>query len=302
MIIKKIVGKIKYIFKRLFLQRTMYRFVLKSWKPIFDLSASNQVLETKRFSQHLTPQLLPHPEANRVVVIAPHPDDDIFGAGGTILNAIYSDIEVHSCYITDVGDNPEQNAAIHREITAACAEIGLQPHFLGMKSNHISFDDTGRIAELIDILNDIKPDCIMITFLLDDHDDHRRVNELLLKISSRVVHPPKEIWAYQIYSTVIPNVVVDITTQVKKKEKAMRLLQSVKGNRDWAHYVLGINAMNCRFIPTRDPVYGETFFVVPWNEYLNLCKQYFSNGAENVYYNPNYRMNKTTLKVVKYND
>jgi LmbE family N-acetylglucosaminyl deacetylase len=124
---------------------------------------------------------------------------------------------------------------------------------------------------------------------LDDHDDHRRVNELLLTIDSHLKTKPKEVWAYQIYSSIIPNVVVDITAQVEVKEKAMRLLNSVKGERDWAHYVLGMNAMNCRFLPTRKTVYGETFFVVPWQEYLDLCQQYFSNGAEKVYYNPVYR-------------
>lgn len=268
--------------------KSNYKFLIKDWISLLDLPVCAQVLETKRFTRNLIPQILTHPEVKTILVIAPHPDDDLFGAGGTLFNAAQSNADIHVVYITDAGDSEEQNKQIRIEMKEALSYIGVHQHYMGMKANQISLTNTETINRFLSLINEIQPGCLMITFLLDDHDDHRRVNELLLSIADRIVIPPREIWAYQIYSTVIPNVVVDITDHIEQKEKSMRMLKSVKGERDWAHYVLGLNAMNCRFISTRRAAYAETFFVVPWQEYLDLCRFYFSHPATTIYYNPNY--------------
>ena len=96
-------------------------------------------------------------------------------------------------------------------------------------------------------------------------------------------------WSYQIYTTVLPNVVVDITEEVKFKRKLIKIWKSVRGNRDWAHYVLGMNAMNCRYIPGEKEVYAESFFTLPISEYLELCEKYFGNPVSKIYYTDYYR-------------
>lgn len=286
-----LISTLKNILLRI-LPQSCYKFFLKDWISLLDLPACAQVLETKRFTRNLIPQIIEYPSAKTILVIAPHPDDDLFGAGGTLCNAAQANTNIHTVYITDVGDSEEHNQRIHNEMKEAVSFIGIQQHYLGLQANHISLEDSKNSDALISLFNKIKPDCVFITFLLDDHDDHRRVNELLLKIAKNITYPPKEIWAYQIYSTVIPNVVVDITKLIKQKEHAIRLLKSVKGERDWAHYVLGLNAMNCRFISSRKPVYAESFFVVPWDEYLDLCRIYFSNPPSQIYYHDFYRTHK----------
>jgi len=79
---------------------------------------------------------------------------------------------------------------------------------------------------------------------------------------------------------------------VEKKRELIRMWKTVSGDRDWAHYILGINASNCRYIGSKKPVYAETFFVVPFEEYMELCALYFSGGAQNVYYRKSYRQGK----------
>jgi hypothetical protein len=88
---------------------------------------------------------------------------------------------------------------------------------------------------------------------------------------------------------VLPNVVVNITEQADKKRHLISLWHNVSGNRDWAHYVLGMNAANCRYVSSREPEYVEAFFVVPIDEYLDLCKGYFSHGADRTYFTSRYR-------------
>ena len=82
---------------------------------------------------------------------------------------------------------------------------------------------------------------------------------------------------------------VNITQQADRKRHLIGLWHNVSGNRDWAHYVLGMNAANCRYVPSRKPEYVEAFFVVPLGEYLNLCEGYFSHGADRIYFTSRYR-------------
>ena len=123
--------------------------------------------------------------------------------------------------------------------------------------------------------------------MLDDHDDHRRINHLLLE-ALRGVEITAEVWAYQIYSTLVPNVVVDISEQVSEKRALMEMWKFAKGDRDWPHYILGLNATNCRYIPGKGEIYGEAYFVVPLAEYLSLCELYFSNSPNELYSGVNY--------------
>ena len=265
-----------------------YKFVMKDWLPLFDLEATSQVLETKRFTQNLKPLELECPAQRKIVVIAPHPDDDVFGPGGTLLKAIQKGAEVHVVYVTD-GENDARREAIRDDARRSCEALGATYTFLGCETMNIPLADEQVNRSLSSLLQDIRPEAIFTAFLLDDHDDHRRANELLLTVARDLDLGKAEIWAYQVYSSVLPNVVVNITDQADRKRHLISLWHNVSGSRDWAHYVLGMNAANCRYVSSRRPEYVEAFFVVPLDEYLDLCEGYFSHGAERVYFTSRYR-------------
>ena len=75
----------------------------------------------------------------------------------------------------------------------------------------------------------------------------------------------------------------------KEKRELIQIWKSVKGNRDWAHYILGMNAANSRYISKKAEIYAEAFFTVPLQEYLSLCKIYFNNAKSKIYYESNYK-------------
>ena len=269
-------------------RKANYKFLLKDWVRFFDGRASAQVLETKRFTQTLEPAILDAPEAKRILVIAPHTDDDVFGAGGTLLKAMESGAAVDVLYVTGgVGSPREQE--VRRETTEVCTRMGTRPTFLEQQTKNIPLDDPAVNERVVALIRRVEPEIIFTSFLLDDHDDHRRVNQLLLHLGPEIVERNIEVWAYQIYSTVIPNVVVNITAYAQRKRDVMRLWQSVRGERDWVHYIMGMNAANCRYIPERGEVYAEAFFVVPIREYLDLCSLYFGRDPAEVYATEAYR-------------
>ena len=265
------------------------KFALKEWNSLLDLKACAEVLETKRFSQDIVPLRMECPDGKRVLVIAPHPDDDTFGPGGTVMKAIARGAEVKTLYATDGHDDADRAGLIKQEAVSVCSAIGAVPVFLGCGTRRIPLTDREMNRKVVSLVREFDPEVVFVPFLLDDHDDHRRVNHLLLTVAQDFEHTNVEVWAYQVYSTVVPNVVVDITELAARKRDLIGMWKSVSGNRDWAHYVLGMNAANCRYLPSRDPVYVESFFVVPMEEYIDICRIYFSHPASEVYRSPFYR-------------
>jgi LmbE family N-acetylglucosaminyl deacetylase len=250
-----------------------YKFVLKAHSGLFDRGLSSRILETKCFTDILQPIVMDCPPAKRVLVIAPHLDDDIFGAGGVLLKLAERLTEITIVYATGADEFDGTREKVQAEAIAISAELGSTPIFLQGTAGAIAGDEELG-GQLTEILKNTKPDLVFAPFLLDNNADHQNINQLLAQ-SLRATGLLPEIWSYQIYSTVIPNVVVNITKEMDEKERLMRMWKSVPGNRDWAHYVRGMNAMNCRFIPGKEQIYGEAFFVVPAMEYLDLCERYF---------------------------
>lgn len=279
------IRKIYRAYRKLLIGRPskrLYKFMITDWIKLTDLMACSNVLQTVRFNRNLQPLEMECPKGKRILVIAPHPDDDIIGAGGTLINSRELGAEIHVLYVTN--GLQEKAAAIRKETLSVCKEMGSSPHFLDCSVRKIPLDDPVIIQKVLDLFEKIMPDTVFISFLLDDHDDHRRVNHLLLEVFKNRKLPKCEIWGYQVYSSVIPNVAVDITDHIEKKKELIHIWKSVGKFNDLAHFILGVNASNCRYLKADVPIWVETFFVVPMNEYINLCKLYFSENNESNYY------------------
>ncbi|MBL7047495.1 MAG: PIG-L family deacetylase, partial [Candidatus Marinimicrobia bacterium] len=186
--------------------KRLYKFMITDWTKLTDLETCSKVLDTKRFNRNLQPLEIDCPDAKRILVIAPHPDDDIIGAGGTLIKAKEKGADIHVLYVTN--GLPEKAGAIRKETLSVCQHLGSIPHFLDCQTRSIPLDDPDMNKKVSELLSDFKPEVIFISFLLDDHDDHRRVNHLRLNVLNGKPLPKCEIWAYQVYSTVIPNVAI----------------------------------------------------------------------------------------------
>lgn len=58
-------------------------------------------------------------QARRLVLVAPHPDDEVFGAGGLIQSALYHEVPVRIIAVTDgEASHPRSEHLLTRELTA----------------------------------------------------------------------------------------------------------------------------------------------------------------------------------------
>lgn len=269
--------------RRLLPGRLSYRFAIRNLAGLADFGAAVTVANAMRMYQLLDPLESSGPGAGaKLLIIAPHPDDEVIGPGGTLIRAISNGAHATVVYLTS--GSAHQAAIREAEATAVAQRIGFGCEFLRWEAGRIPVD-TVAVDRLADVLAAVRPDILMLPFLLDDHDDHRRASELLMNVARQQKLPSEfEVWAYQVYSAVVPNVVVDITRQEAEKSAAIRMYISQMESRDWANFSSGLSAWTSRLLKGRkQAAYAEAFFVVPAMEYVALAEVYFVNGVKGAY-------------------
>ena len=264
-----------------------YKFIMKDWISLTDLSLCNKVLNTTRFVKNLQPVVLDVPDNKKVLVVAAHPDDDIFGVGGTIIELKKRNANIDVIYLIGKKNNGDM-LPIKGDQLRVCEKLGVTSHFLDYPNGGIPFTDERLINAIRELIGLIRPDLLFIPFLLDDHDDHRAANHVLYN-AIKDLDLTLEVWSYELSGCLIPNVVINITENIDRKKELLDMYISQESDRDLTHYCLSKNGANCRYIPSKRKEFAEAFFVVPVKEYLDLCDKYFSNSPKILYYNEYYK-------------
>ncbi|MBR0277960.1 MAG: PIG-L family deacetylase [Clostridia bacterium] len=183
----------------------------------------------------------------KILVIAPHADDEIIGAGGTISKHVKKNDDVYVCVVTK-GASPifskEFVDKIRKETLQSHQKIGVKKtFFLEFPSVILEKEDSYIINKKIDeVIQHVKPDEVFIPHIGDMHKDHRIVAEAaMVCLRPKYEHVIKRIYAYETLSETgwnipnvinefIPNYYVDISDYLDKKLEAMKCYESQLGS------------------------------------------------------------------------
>ena len=137
---------------------------------------------------------------DRLVVVAPHPDDDVLGCGGSLAAAAAAGFDVAVVYVTDgsashIGSPaypPERLRDVREcEARAALAILGVQrkPRFLRIADGTVASlgpDQADAIVAAIDeMIGEAGHPLVMGPWIRDFHADHLAVAALVRRASSR---------------------------------------------------------------------------------------------------------------------
>lgn len=283
-------SRLQDIVKRYLHDRKNYKFFIKNYLELGDLSRAADVMATLRHAGVLLGQVKPAPAKARITIVAPHPDDEWMGPGGTMLQALASGCNVHVVCLTNGAtkfseSSPEVESRQNAEI------YGYSIEFLNFPANRIALN-RATLEAFATAINRSTPDLLWLPFLLDDHDDHRRASHLLMiaALEGYTARKPT-VWGYQVYTCLPANIVIDISTVAEEKRTAINRYASQASTRDWSHWALGLNAFNTRFLPGNvGPRFAEVFFELPFQDYVELCGHYFGRPASSCYLTPAYRL------------
>lgn len=174
----------------------------------------------------------------KILVIAPHPDDEILGCGGTMIKNIAEGNEVYVCIVTK-GTlplfKPERTVINQHDAKECHKHIGVKKTFFldfpaAMLETVDRFELNGKI---LDVIKEVQPDEVYIPHWGDMQKDHQMVADACMVALRPKYHPQvKKIYGYETMSETawnapnvqnefIPNVYVDITDHLEAKKDAL---------------------------------------------------------------------------------
>lgn len=179
----------------------------------------------------------------RILVIAPHPDDEVLGCGGTIAKLAADGNEVFVGILTKARPplfSDEYIAQGRKEALIAHQLLGVkETFFFELPAAELDVTSHSTINQTVGkLMNDLQPDTVFIPFLGDLHLDHQRLflSALVASRPNADVYPVK-ILAYETLSETNwnapyltpafhPNVFFDISDYLGLKLKAFSAYQS----------------------------------------------------------------------------
>ena len=161
---------------------------------------------------------------NRILVLAPHPDDETLGCGGTI--ALYAGMgkEVCAAIISKgeaVNVKAENIADLRRKETYRAAEILQirQVIFMDFPDTALNtfYDEVKQ--SIRDLMQTFKPDIVFAPSPMDLHEDHVVVSRIAMSLMQEL--SSFKVAFYEIYSPIRYNCIIDITDVIDIKKKAV---------------------------------------------------------------------------------
>lgn len=215
-------------------------------------------------SNALPPELDLSP-ARRVLVVAPHPDDETLGCGGT-LALLARHCEVQLLLVTN-GDGggglpPGTSAARKIEMAQAARTLGVTHDILHLDEPDGRFADSPAFrSALALVVQRLNPDWCFLPWLHDSHPDHARIS----RASSNVLRKSTvaQVLYYETWTPLPATHVVDITSTLETKKAALACHATALKYGNYLDAMLGLNAYRALYLPGRERRWAEAFAVTP---------------------------------------
>lgn len=267
-----------------FAERMLRRVVPRAMRNALDRA----IVDLERYHP---PQVAADPPGIRPLVLAPHPDDESIGCGGTLALYARLGVPVQVVFMTDgrLGDpalrrlpvrSPRREtleaALVERrmaEARAALQALGATGgHFLGAPDGALGLAVDQVAPRLADLLRELRPDVVLLPFVTDRHADHAATGRCLL-VAARQLGPgwgdAVDCLGYEVWSPIYANLAIDISQVMNVKRRAIACHASQLQDADFLAGVEGLN----RYRAVSGMVggeYAEAFFRAPFPLFRTL--------------------------------
>jgi len=188
------------------------------------------------------------PVVQKILVVAPHADDETLGVGGTIARRAAEGHEVHVAVVTGHGEEKHPLwprsvwDTVRGEARRAMEVLGVhQLHFEEVPAAMVADQPVWRLNRTIGgLIEKIQPDVLYAPFPFDLHKDHREIFHSLSvawRSSSAVGRKMRAVYCYEVQSEThwnapyleagfMPNVWVDVSAHLDTKLRALACYES----------------------------------------------------------------------------
>lgn len=198
---------------------------------------------------------------SKILVIAPHPDDETLGAGGTILKHKAQGDKIYWLILTNIHakDGWDSRRVSQRQLEIQKVAKAYQfdgVYKLDFPTTKVDELPMGKMIDKISpVINEIKPSIIYLQNRSDIHSDHRVAFGAIMACTKSFRYPfIKRILMYETITETdfspalserqfIPNVFSDITEYIDKKIEIMKVYQSEVMEMPMPRSVVNIKAL-----------------------------------------------------------
>ena len=198
----------------------------------------------------------------RIMVVAPHPDDETIGCAGTLLNAANEGAEIHWVIVTEMPDANQFNESAKIRRNAEINQVArlynmTSVHRLGFSALALSSSSIPSLVESLGkVVNVVEPTDLFLPFRRDAHSDHKFVFDAGTAVSKWFRYKSLErVFCYETMSETDfdlnpdscgfrPNLFVDISEYLDKKVEIAAVYGSEFQEHPFPRSLAGIKALS----------------------------------------------------------
>jgi LmbE family N-acetylglucosaminyl deacetylase len=266
------------------LTKTLLRRFARAARPY--LQSEGLMRTSKVFSGSA---LVWNPGPERVVVLAPHMDDETIGCGGAVARHIQAGGTVHVVFLTDGRNGSSQLRELKGEARRAeqLRLVGIRKeeaqralHKLGVHS--VSFfdgedgdlqNDSRLSAPLRELLQAQQPEIVYVPCFLEQHSDHYAASRILVE-ATRGSTLRFQCMAYEVWTPLFPNCLVKIDEVLELKKSALQEYRSQLADANYLHTGVALNAFRSAGFSDHYGRYAEAYCSVPLEDYRAIFDEY----------------------------
>lgn len=186
-------------------------------------------------------------DAEAVLVLAPHADDEVFGCGGALAAHAQRGHRVRVIVLTDgaygrSGDALAEAIAVREaESAAAAAVLGVPtPEFWRIPDREL-LSVAPLVARLAAAIEQQRPDLVYAPSLREMHPDHWHLAAAVRSALVLCARPGLRWAGYEVGVPLAPNVLVDITANAAIKLRAMHCFASQLQQQRYDEHIQALN-------------------------------------------------------------
>lgn len=265
-----------------------YKFLLQNLERAPSIDVASAIIQTGYFRKSLIPMPIELKNLKKIIVFAPHQDDEVIGCGGLLAKLAELHYEIHVVFLTDGGDitptlkniRSQEAKIVAKNYNASIYEVGISNLDLKITQSDLKY--------ITDVIDEVKPSAIFTTWVLDAPPKHRICSVLLNKAldDSTCVTEAFPIYNYQVHTELIPNVYFDYTEFYDVKQRMIGQYESQMEYQNYMHLSSGLDAWNSRYLEwSSKKRYVELYTLIPKEAYSELINMYKLNVEETFRHN-----------------
>ncbi len=217
-----------------------------------------------------------------VLVLAPHPDDEVFGCGGAIMQHIKQGQTVHVFVMTDgQAAMPYQHETYRSAYISQRQQESLQaakilgygkPSFFDISDRQLQRSDV-LLQQLLDFITVHQIQYLYIPSIFELHPDHIASTKIGLELAE---YSHLKLVMYEVGAPLMPNRLLDITPFWERKKAAMACFNSQLALQNYDKHIAGLNVYRAYTLPQSVKA-AEAYCIADydqdWQHLIDVCQQ-----------------------------